>query len=145
MTQSKITTVRFSIPTATNPESPVVVRASIPLPIIKSFQVSWNNATAQAANQILTGWRVSHGGGLLIPSQGYYDSLTNPGYAAFPYIGPPQILSDVNIQVQGTPYDLIFEAYNTGTGIAYAYFTIQSTPLIELPPAPVVVDAKKND
>ena len=145
MIKSKITTARFSIPLATTPESPVVVHVSIPQPIIKSLHVGWNAATAQAGNQLLTGWRLSHGGGLMIPAQGSYDGLTNPGFTAFPYIGTSQIFDDVNIQVQGTPYDLIIEAYNTGSAIAYGFFAFQSIPLVELPLAPIVTDAKKND
>ena len=141
---SKITTARITVNTGTLSEAPQINKILLPNPIIKNISVFWSAVSAHVAASLASGWRIKQAGLLLIPSMESIDLVTNSPFIGFPYLAGTISYEEIFQKVSGPPYELSIETYNISASVIYGYFSFQSIPEIELPPAPIVADQKEK-
>lgn len=140
-----ITTARVSVVTGVLSSAPQKLTLNLQNKILSALKVIYGSATNTVGGFTGSGFRVVNNGRVLIPGFGSVDEVTNTPYAGVPSFGEFLNFENLNVPLEGTPYNLDFEFYNTGGITAVYYIYAITTPQIQLPPAPIVADQKKDD
>lgn len=139
-----ITTARVSVAGSTQAATPYKVTLTAQNKILTALKIVFAIASNTVGQHVTSGFRISNGGRPVLPGFGSVDEVTNLPYCGVPSFGEFLNFDNLNIPLEGTPYQLEFEFYNSGALAVQYYIYATTSPLIELPPAPIVADVKKE-
>ena len=140
-----ITTARVSVAGSTQAANPYKLNLNVQNKILTALKIVFAIASNTVGQHATSGYRIYNGGRLILPGFGSVDEVTNQPYCGVPSFGEFLNFENLYIPLDGTPYELNFEFYNSGALAVQYYIYAITSPQIELPPAPIVADQKKND
>jgi len=143
----KLLSARVLVAASTTPGAPVTLTINPQNEILQDFKICFQAAAGTVLIKDV-GFRLKVGQKLIFPALGSNDSGVDfsggaAGWSAIPSFDVLES-GDLNLIMDGPPYDMTFEFYNADvTNGVYIFVWARVTPKVDLPAAPIAADAKE--